>query len=147
MQALAKRGVQVYGVDISDAALAITTKEKKLQAEKFDLTQTAKKLPGIPYDMALSCEVAEHLEERFAVTFVEHLISAAPLVYLTAAEPIPGWGIGLNHFNEQEHSYWIKLFEDRGYAYLKELSEAAQAEFAAKKINSYLARPIMFRKR
>jgi SAM-dependent methyltransferase len=147
MKALADRGVEVYGVDISDAALAITTNEKKLKAEKFDLTQTAKKLPGIPYDMALSCEVAEHLEEQHAATFVDHLVAAAPVVYLTAAEPNPKVGKGLNHFNEQPHSYWIKLFEDRGYEYQKALTEAAQGEFAAKKINSYLARPMIFKKK
>ena len=146
MLALANRGVQVFGVDISDAALSITTKEKKLSAEKFDLTQTAKKLPGIPYDVAMSCEVAEHLEPQYAATFVEHLISAAPTVYLTAAEPDPTCGLGLNHFNEQEHSYWIKLFEDKGYVYQKEMSETLQAEFAGK-VNSYLARAIIFRKK
>lgn len=147
MKALSDRGVVVYGVDISDAALGITIREKKLNAEKFDLTQTARKLPGIPYDVALSCEVAEHLEERHAVTFVEHLISAAPTVYLTAAEPNPAFGKGLNHFNEQPHEYWIKLFEDRGYMYLRDLTTAAENEFAAKKVCSYLARPMIFRKK
>lgn len=147
MKAFADRGVAVYGVDISDAALDITTREKKLKAERFDLTQTAKKLPGIPYDMAVSCEVAEHLEEQHAATFVDHLISAAPIVYLTAAEPNPTVGKGLNHFNEQPHDYWIKLFEDRGYAYQRDLTFNAQRELAGKKVCSYLARPMIYKKK
>lgn len=147
MKALADLGVEVYGVDISDAGLAITTNEKKLKAERFDLTQTAHRLPGIPYDVALSCEVAEHLEERFAPAFVEHLIAAAPVIYMTAAEPKPGWGKGLNHFNEQPHEYWIALFEARGYAYQAALTDAARRALGAKAICEYLARPMIFRKK
>jgi SAM-dependent methyltransferase len=64
------------------------------------------------YDLALSVEVAEHLPESAAPTFVRTLSSLAPVVLFSAA--IPGQG-GTNHFNEQWPSYWASLFEEHDF--------------------------------
>jgi SAM-dependent methyltransferase len=146
MKALKDLGVSVYGIDISPAALKITTHEKKLNASRFDLTDPTAKLPGTPYDLSLSCEVAEHLEEAHARTFVGHVISASDTVYLTAAEPDVLTGKGLNHFNEQPNDYWIKLFAERGYHLHEELTQAARTALTSRNVTSYLARPMIFKK-
>lgn len=144
MAALHRRGVEVYGVDISDAALHRVSM-KGLKGEKFDLTAPGKDLPGAPYDLAISCEVAEHLEARFAATFVEKLAAAAPRVYLTAAEPDKSIGPGLFHVNEQPNDYWIDLMRAHGLELDSDLTQMARKELGRQEVISYLQRPMVFR--
>ena len=59
------------------------------------------------FDVAVSLEVAEHLPESRAASFVEDLTSLADVVVFSAA--IPGQG-GTGHINEQWPSYWVHLF-------------------------------------
>lgn len=62
--------------------------------------------------MAISTEVAEHIEEEYADTFVDNLTNASDCILFSAA--IPGQG-GEHHVNEQWQSYWVKKFENRCY--------------------------------
>jgi len=65
-----------------------------------------------PYDLAVCLEVAEHLDETVADTFVGWLVSLAPTVVFSAA--VPGQG-GDGHVNEQPPSYWVEKFARHGY--------------------------------
>lgn len=141
MQALEALGIAPVGVDVSKAAL-LCCEEKNLSVTRFDLT-LPRSLPGIPYDLAVSCEVAEHLEERFAAGFVERLAEAAAVVFLTAAEPGAG---GLHHHNEQPNSYWIDLMRRRGMEFDEEATRSAREWLAPRGVISYLARPMIFRR-
>lgn len=143
MAALREHGISVYGVDISEAAL-LRARSRGLHVEAFDLTDCSSYLPA-PYDLAVSCEVAEHLEGRFAGTFVRHLTRAAPVVYLTAAEADPTVGPGLYHYNEQPNPYWIRLFAGYGFELDRQSTEAARISLAGSGVISYLARPMIFR--
>lgn len=64
------------------------------------------------FDLALSLEVAEHLVESAARTFVESLTRLAPVVMFSAA--VPGQG-GTGHLNEQWPRYWADLFAELGF--------------------------------
>ena len=64
------------------------------------------------FDVAISLEVAEHLNEIAADNFVKSLCSLSEIVVFSAA--VPGQG-GQNHINEQWPSYWKKKFESNGY--------------------------------
>lgn len=64
------------------------------------------------YDLAISLEVAEHIEEKYSDIFVDNLVKASDYIVFSAA--IPGQG-GTHHVNEQRQSYWINKFECRGY--------------------------------
>jgi 2-polyprenyl-3-methyl-5-hydroxy-6-metoxy-1,4-benzoquinol methylase len=64
------------------------------------------------YDLALSLEVAEHLPESAAATFIRFLTELSDTVVFSAA--IPGQG-GRDHINEQPASYWQALFAAHGY--------------------------------
>lgn len=64
------------------------------------------------FDLALSLEVAEHLPESAANTFVETLTNLSDNIVFSAAIPNQG---GQNHINEQWHSYWIEKFESKGF--------------------------------
>lgn len=64
-------------------------------------------------DLAVALEVAEHLPERRAESFIDDLCTVAPVVLFSAA--IPGQG-GTGHINEQWPDYWTAMFARRGYA-------------------------------
>lgn len=64
------------------------------------------------FDLACSLEVAEHLPEACAASFVHSLVKLAPIVLFSAA--IPGQG-GTHHINEQWQSYWAAHFAIHGY--------------------------------
>lgn len=64
------------------------------------------------FDLAVSLEVAEHLSETRAKSFVKELTNLSPVVLFSAAIPFQG---GKNHVNEQWQDYWVKLFREQGY--------------------------------
>jgi len=65
------------------------------------------------WDCVMSIEVAEHLAEEQADTFVDNLINAAErIIILTASN-----AGGKYHINRQLKPYWIKKFEDKGWKY------------------------------
>jgi hypothetical protein len=65
------------------------------------------------FDAVICLEVAEHLPETRAASFVQDLCGLADVIVFSAA--IPGQG-GVNHINEQPHEYWHRLFEANGFA-------------------------------
>ena len=64
------------------------------------------------FDLAISLEVAEHLDETSADNFVQQLTKLSNRILFSAA--IPGQG-GLHHLNEQPPSYWAKKFNRYGF--------------------------------
>ena len=66
------------------------------------------------FDLVISLEVAEHIEEKFADQFVQTLVTHGDVILFSSA--IPGQG-GQNHVNEQWPEYWQEKFERHGYYY------------------------------
>lgn len=64
------------------------------------------------FDLVVSLEVAEHLPEKSAKTFIETLTNLGPIILFSAAIPFQG---GTHHVNEQWPEYWAKLFIEKGY--------------------------------
>jgi len=69
--------------------------------------------PAQKVDLAMSLEVAEHLEPKTAPQFVQCLGRAADMVLFSAAYTHQG---GTNHITEQPPSYWAALFHEQGFA-------------------------------
>jgi SAM-dependent methyltransferase len=67
---------------------------------------------GRTFDLVQTLEVAEHLDEANADTFVESLASHGDTILFSAA--VPGQG-GTHHVNEQWPSYWVEKFAGAGY--------------------------------
>lgn len=61
------------------------------------------------YDLAICLEVAEHLPEKSARTFISNLVRHADVILFSAAIPYQG---GMYHVNEQYPSYWKKIFSE-----------------------------------
>lgn len=102
----ASLGLEVVGVD-----------GPHLESEQFRFPFVAHDLTepldlGRRFDLVVSMEVAEHLPESAADTFVDSLTRHAPLVLFSAA--IPGQR-GRRHVNEQWPEYWADKFGRRGY--------------------------------
>lgn len=108
-QAFADLGHEVIGMDggyVRDSPLG----------ERFLPHDIAHPLPvhlARRFDLAVCLEVAEHLPESRAASFVAELCGLAPVVLFSAA--IPGQG-GTGHINEQWPAYWLSHFEANGYA-------------------------------
>lgn len=77
-----------------------------------DLNQAIGSPDGEKFDLAMSLEVAEHLEPASAPIFIESLTGLADVVMFGAA--FTGQG-GENHINERPHSYWAGLFRERRF--------------------------------
>lgn len=67
---------------------------------------------GKKFDLVISLEVAEHLPELSATSFIHSLCLHADVILFSAA--VPGQG-GQNHLNEQWLLYWNEKFETEGY--------------------------------
>lgn len=58
-------------------------------------------------DLAITLEVAEHLDPTSAPNFVECLTKASDAILFGSAYVAQG---GANHINEQPHTYWANIF-------------------------------------
>lgn len=67
------------------------------------------------FDLAISLEVAEHIEERNAEQFLDNLTALAPVILFSAAIPLQG---GAHHVNEKWPEYWKEKFARRNFLLL-----------------------------
>lgn len=67
---------------------------------------------GEKFDLVVSLEVAEHLPEASAHTFISSLCRHGDMVLFSAATKGQG---GEYHVNEQPLSYWQAIFDRQGY--------------------------------
>ncbi len=116
---LARKGVDVTGVDVSPAVLKFVDPGTRSRIQIRDLS---KRQDVGAFDLAVSVEVAEHLPKRASQTFVQNLTRAAQRnIVFSAAQP-GQWGAG--HINCQPQSFWIGLFEQQGWRYDESASES-----------------------
>lgn len=64
------------------------------------------------WDLAISIEVAEHIDSEFVEPFIDNLCAASDMVLFSAAIE---YQRGNHHVNCQYPSYWKKKFEARNY--------------------------------
>lgn len=99
----------VTGLDFGDG----TREYLFIPRESFRVTDLSRPVKGVPpHDLVMSVEVAEHLPEAAARSFVGSITSVSDLVMFSAAAPLQG---GHNHVNERWPGYWIQLFRELGY--------------------------------
>ncbi len=110
--ALRDKGCNVFGLEHSKAGLDYCV-TRGLPVKSFDI-KTDTFTPEEPFNLAVSMEVAEHLPESSANQFISLLANLAEVIVFTAATPGQG---GLDHINEQPHSYWISKFAEKEFNY------------------------------
>lgn len=101
--------VEILGVDGDYVNFSLL----HIPKERFLGRDLAKELnvPG-RYDLVLCMEVAEHLPEARAESFINSLTSLGPVILFSAAIPYQG---GDEHINEQWPGYWAELFARSGF--------------------------------
>lgn len=100
---------KILGIDqhkYSDVRMLIEEKEYI----SLDLTKPIQ--IGQKFDLAISVEVAEHLDEKYADVFVETLCNHSDIILFSAAVPLQG---GRNHINERPCTYWAQIFAQKGF--------------------------------
>lgn len=118
VSALRTWGVNAWGIEGAQAAIVSP------YISAHDLRKPIALLHLDRFDLALSIEVAEHIEKEYADVFVDTLVTASDHVVMTAAPPGQG---GTMHVNEQPPIYWLQKFTERGY----EVDLAAQSKLLA----------------
>jgi hypothetical protein len=87
------------------------------------------RLPHPRYDVAISIEVAEHLEPGLGQSLVDQMSASADLIIFSAAQPGQG---GQGHLNEQPKENWEKLFFAKGFFLLGPLTRDFISSMEAK---------------
>jgi len=117
---LARRGVEVTGVEGSRHAIAVS--HVPGHVIRWNLERA---LPPLGhFDVCLCIEVAEHLPRRSAAGLVAGLVGLSGVVVFTAATPGQG---GTLHVNEQPHEFWVDLFRAHGSERAGEMEAALKA--------------------
>lgn len=144
-------GTGVYARTLMDRGVRATACEysprgrRKAQAQgvvchSFDVSIDDSGMPGGPYDLAMSLEVAEHVPASLADRFVNYLVNTSRLIVFTAAQPGQG---GIGHVNEQPKEYWARKFEQRGYRLDERSSERIADRLRALEAPPYLPANVM----
>jgi hypothetical protein len=110
LETFARHGVDDYvGVD----GAWVPRNELRIPPDRFVAARLDRPLElGRRFDLAVTLEVAEHLPEHRAQTFVRNVVQHAPCVLFSAASPHQG---GTGHLNEQWPDYWAERFAAHGY--------------------------------
>lgn len=109
-KALNNLGVKNFlGIDKHhyDPAYMLIPADKYIQ---FDLRRPLELIRRV--DMAISVEVAEHVNSEYSDIFIKNLCSCSEIVLFSAAITYQG---GTGHVNEQSCTYWEKIFNGHGY--------------------------------
>ena len=105
----------------------------------FDLTQPDPTDIQGRFDLAYCFEIAEHLTPEIGGRLVDFLVSRAPLIVFTAAQPGQQ---GSGHINEQPRSYWIERFRRAGAKLDAKASKDLSQAFAAAKASTWFERNV-----
>jgi SAM-dependent methyltransferase len=106
VESLVDRGVDAYGLDISEYAIGESRPDIRHRLQVCDvLSEPPAAAAG--YDLVVSIEVAEHLPPERAEQFIRFLCSQAPCVVFSST---PSDFEEPTHQNVQPTSYWVDLF-------------------------------------
>ncbi len=108
LKAFAEAGAEVRGVD----GAWVNVDRLAIPKDRFAVCDLEQPFELGSADLAMSLEVAEHLPDAVADSFIASLTSIAPVILFSAAIPLQG---GSHHVNEQWPEYWEKKFRARGY--------------------------------
>jgi len=117
---IAKLGVQVTAVDGYAQPDFSGLSVEFHQLDLNNPTAITNFFTGKHFDLAVSLEVAEHLQPEMSPILLESLTKVAPIVVFSAA--VPGQG-GHGHINLRSRDYWHKEFASRNFIVADRLRE------------------------
>ena len=108
VEALRDRGVEAYGVDISDYAIGKVRSDIKPYCRQGSVTEPLTQR----YDLIVSIEVLEHLPTEDAIVAVKNLCAATD-DFLFSSTPLDYQEI--THLNVQQPEWWAEVFARFGF--------------------------------
>lgn len=109
-------GLEIFGVDGEHVESSLQVDKSKVVVanleEPFNLNRK--------FDLCVSMEVAEHLDEQYADVFVDSICNHSDNVLFSAAKVGQP---GIHHVNCQPLEYWMEKFESRGYTHISDTSD------------------------
>ncbi len=114
-KALAASGVEITALDgyaTPDFAGISNISFHKVDLNNPDEAQTFLRSLNRKFDLAISMEVAEHLDPSVSASLIEMMTSVAEVVVFSAAVPEQD---GDGHINCQSRSFWHDLFEKNSF--------------------------------
>ena len=108
-------GLEVFGVDGEHTIPSLQINKKLFYSRNLEEPLCLGKF----FDLVVSLEVAEHIDNKYADIFIDSICIHSDLVLFSAAQVGQP---GINHINCRPLEYWIKKFEDRGYRYSHDIS-------------------------
>lgn len=129
-----RRGLKVQGCEYSPRGRQWCAKQG-VPVVPFDVSKTDQTLRGAPYDLAVSFEVAEHIPEALADSFVEFFTRCGRELVFTAAAPGQA---GTGHINCQSKSYWIEKIEHRGFRHDPAAADRIAVTLRERSASAYL---------
>jgi 2-polyprenyl-3-methyl-5-hydroxy-6-metoxy-1,4-benzoquinol methylase len=96
------------------------------------------------FDLCICIEVAEHIENKYSEQLIETLTNLSDTIFFTAAPPGQG---GTDHINEQPNSFWIDIFEKKGFRFINFLTNKIRKEMKENKVIFWIANNLMIFKK
>lgn len=106
------RGVEAYGIDISEYAVSMAREDIKPYCFVGSLTERLP--PNMPrrYDLVVSIEVLEHLYAEDGKVAIKNICNLSDNILFCSS---PTDFTELTHFNVQQREYWAKLFAENNF--------------------------------
>ncbi len=112
VEALRKRGVEAYGIDISNYAIESAAPEVREFLNVQSITDPLPESFPKKFDMVISIEVLEHLFPEDGKKAIEALCSYTDTFLFTST---PDDIDDKNHLNVQQKEYWAKIFAENSF--------------------------------
>ncbi|MBR1779546.1 MAG: glycosyltransferase [Clostridia bacterium] len=112
VEALREKGIEAYGVDISDYAISNVDEKIKPYCVVHSITE---KLPDnfpTKYDLVITIEVLEHLFPDDGIKAIANLCQYSDTIIFTST---PSDIENITHVNVQQQEYWCKEFAKNGF--------------------------------
>jgi O-antigen biosynthesis protein len=108
VETLRDRGVDAFGIDISDYAIGQSRPDLREFLSVHSILEPLQQR----YDLIVSIEVVEHIEEKNSDLIIKNLCDASNQILLST---IPDDFDDPTHFNVQPPRYWIGKFAQYGF--------------------------------
>lgn len=116
VEALRNRGVEAYGIDISEYAIGRVASEIKPYCIVHDIVDPLPETFPTQYDLILTIEVMEHLYPEQGTLAIANLCSYSDVIIFTST---PTDIVDPTHVNVQQPEYWCRIFA--GYSFYRNL--------------------------
>ncbi len=112
VETLRKRGVEAYGIDVSEYAVGMATEEIRPYLNVQSVTERLTEKFPQKFDLVITIEVLEHLFPEDGARAIRLLCSYADTVIFTST---PTDIEDKTHVNVQQKEYWAKLFAENSF--------------------------------